>query len=213
MSGIGREIKRLREERGWSQAELAVYSGSSQPTVNQIESGKRNPSTRTLEKLAAALGVEVPAFFPKGQAPLPEFDQEQRRSVPEALNSYMSRRAKSLEAELKDENSPHFKNATTATVWVAGVQREVKDWADWAAEEWSVLMPQRGGFFNQSTLLDAFNILGHLMTFHAITRKAERRITAMNEQPDALAQKRLEKDRREAQESERRLQELRAASG
>lgn len=70
MSEIGKEIKRMREGKGWSQAELAVYAGSSQPTVNQIESGKRNPSTRTLEKLAAALGEEVASFFPKAQRPL-----------------------------------------------------------------------------------------------------------------------------------------------
>lgn len=70
MGEIGREVKRLREERGWSQAQLAVYAGSSQPTVNQVESGKRNPSTRTLQKLAGALGVETADLFPKGQAPL-----------------------------------------------------------------------------------------------------------------------------------------------
>ena len=70
MSEIGKEIRRMREGKGWSQAELAVYATSSQPTVNQIESGKRNPSTRTLEKLAGALGVEVADLFPKGQAPL-----------------------------------------------------------------------------------------------------------------------------------------------
>ncbi len=84
MSGIGREVKRLREGRGWSQAELAVYAGSSQPTVNQIETGKRNPSTATLEKLAEALGVEVGSLFPKGQAPLPleGLDEQQRRGSP-----------------------------------------------------------------------------------------------------------------------------------
>ena len=216
MSGIGREVKRLREERDWSQAELAVYAGSSQPTVNQIERGKRNPSTRTVEKLAAALGVEVSALFPKkAQAPLPEFDQdqEQRRSVPEALSSYLRRRAKSLEAELTDENSPHFETATAATVWVAGVQLEAKDWADWVAAEASVLIPFGGGLWDPDTWRDAFEVTGHLLTFHAITRKAERRIAAMTDQPDDLAQKRLEKNRREAQESERRLQELRAASG
>ena len=70
MSEIGREIRRLREGKNWSQAQLAVYAGSSQPTVNQIESGKRNPSTRTLQKLAEALGVGVADLFPKGQAPL-----------------------------------------------------------------------------------------------------------------------------------------------
>lgn len=51
------------------------------------------------------------------------------------------------------------------------------------------------------------------MTFHEITRRAEKRITEMKDQPDELVQKRLEKDRREAQESERRLNEFRAASG
>lgn len=71
MDMIGREIKRLREERGWTQAQLAVYAESSQPTVNQVESGKRNPSTRTLQKLAEALGVEVADLFPKAEPRLP----------------------------------------------------------------------------------------------------------------------------------------------
>ncbi len=84
MSDIGREIKRLREERGWTQAQLAVYAESSQPTVNQVESGKRNPSTRTLEKLARALGVEVSVLFPKAQSALPLEDGVGRRALEEA---------------------------------------------------------------------------------------------------------------------------------
>lgn len=81
MSEIGKEIRRIREGKGWSQAELAVYAGSSQPTVNQIESGKRNPSTATLVKLARALEVEVADFFPKAQASLSfeEFADEEDR--------------------------------------------------------------------------------------------------------------------------------------
>ena len=71
MSQVAREIRRLRKEKGWTQTELAVYAGSSQPTINQIESGARNPSTRTLEKIAGALGIEVADLFPKAQAPLP----------------------------------------------------------------------------------------------------------------------------------------------
>jgi transcriptional regulator with XRE-family HTH domain len=211
------KLKQLREERGLSQVKLAARADLNPATVNQIERGMRDASPGTLRKLADALEVSLYELLeeevPKVQAPLPLEDSEQRRFVPEALNSYMSRRATSLEAELKDKNSPHFKNATTATVWVAGVQREAKDWADWAAEEWSVLMPQGGGLFDAGTWRDALNIMGHLLTFQAITRKAERRIATMADQPDDLAQKRLEKDRREAQESERRLQELRAASG
>ena len=211
------KLKRLREDRGLSQVKLAARADLNPATVNQIERGMRDASPGTLRKLADALEVSLYELMeeetPKAQAPLPLDSGEERGSVPEALNSYMSRRTKSLEAELKDENSPHLKNATAATVWVAGVQQEAKDWADWAAEEWSVLMPQRGGFLDKNTWLDAINIMGHLMTFNAITRKAESRIAAMNDQPDVLAQRRLEKNRREAQESERRLQELRAASG
>ncbi len=210
---IGKRVRHRREELGLTGAQLAARAGMAPSAVSQIETGKRTPSSTSVVKLASALNMEVASLFPKEQAPLPEFDQEQRRSIPETLSSYMGRRAKSLEAELKDESSPHFKNATTATIWVAGVQQEAKDWADWAAENWSVITPQRSGFLDKNTWLDAINIMGHLMTFNAITRKAERRIAAMNDQPDDLARKRLDKERREAQESERRLQELQAASG
>jgi putative transcriptional regulator len=65
VSEFGAVIKQLRNEKGWSQGQLAVYSETSQPTVNQIETGKRNPSTETLEKLARALEVEVADLFPK----------------------------------------------------------------------------------------------------------------------------------------------------
>ncbi len=86
MSEFGAEIKRLRTEKGWSQAQLAVYSETSQPTVNQIETGKRNPSTETLAKLARALGVEVMDLFPKSQTPQPSLeDAAQSAALQEAL--------------------------------------------------------------------------------------------------------------------------------
>lgn len=199
------ELKRLRNELGWSQQRLADESGVNKATINQVEQGKRSPSITTLESLADAMGREIGDFFPKAQSPLP-LEITQRASVPDALSSYMRRRAESLEAELKDGNSPHFKDATAATVWVAGVQREARDWADWAAEEVAVLMPQRDGLLD--TFRDALKVSGHLMTFHAIARKAERRIAAMADNPDELARKRLEKARREARESEQRLNDV-----
>jgi putative transcriptional regulator len=89
MSGVGEEVKRLRQAKGWTQEQLAVYAGSSQPTVNLLEAGKRNPSATTLEKLARALGVEVAEFFPKGlsSSPEPSFDDvldDERRTAWEA---------------------------------------------------------------------------------------------------------------------------------
>ena len=78
MGGVGQEIKRLREARGWIQAKLAVEAGMAPSAVNQIENGKRSPSANSLNKLAGALGVEVGDLFPKGQASLPDFEGERR---------------------------------------------------------------------------------------------------------------------------------------
>jgi DNA-binding XRE family transcriptional regulator len=65
-----RELTRIRQERNLSQQRLADASGVNKATINQIERGRRSPNVETLEKLAAALGVEVGELFPKGQAPL-----------------------------------------------------------------------------------------------------------------------------------------------
>jgi excisionase family DNA binding protein len=152
---------------------------------------------------------------PKVQAPLPESPQQS--SIPEALSSYMRRRTQSLQAELEDKNSPHFENATAATNWIADIRNESRDWANWICEEGASLMPQRGGITEPDTLRDTFSdvwqIAGHLMTFYEITRRAERRIKSMPSKPDELSQKRFERAEREAQESERRVQGLHAASG
>jgi transcriptional regulator with XRE-family HTH domain len=86
MSNVGEEVKRLRRAKGWTQEQLAVYAGSSQPTVNLLEAGKRNPSAATLEKLASALEVEVVDLFPKPQTLQPSLeDAAQSEALQEAL--------------------------------------------------------------------------------------------------------------------------------
>jgi transcriptional regulator with XRE-family HTH domain len=77
---VGQEIRRLREERGWSQAKLGVLSGTGPSGISQIETGRRNPSAATLQRIAEALGVGIADLFPKGQAPLPDFEVERRES-------------------------------------------------------------------------------------------------------------------------------------
>src|SRR5215208_6469423 len=77
------ELKRLRKARGLSQAKLAALADLDPSTVSQIETGARRANTRTLERLAAALGAEVADLFPKAQAPLP-FDGARRRGAKEA---------------------------------------------------------------------------------------------------------------------------------
>ena len=79
--GVGHEVKRLREKRGWSQAKLAVEADMSVSGVSMIENGQRNLTTTTLAKLARALDVELSDLFPKAQAPFP-FEDDQRRFLP-----------------------------------------------------------------------------------------------------------------------------------
>jgi transcriptional regulator with XRE-family HTH domain len=85
-----RELTRIREERGLSQQTLADASGVNKATINQIERGRRSPNARTLEKLAAALGVEMGDFFPLAQSPLPldEIAREWgwKQAPPEAIS-------------------------------------------------------------------------------------------------------------------------------
>ena len=56
---LGERIRRIREDQGLSQEDLANRMDTSQSAVSQLEKGDRNPSYRTLRKLAEALGVPV----------------------------------------------------------------------------------------------------------------------------------------------------------
>lgn len=57
---LGPRIKAAREERGWSQYDLARLSGVSQSAIAKIETGaRRRTSGDVLHKLAAALDTTV----------------------------------------------------------------------------------------------------------------------------------------------------------
>ncbi len=71
MGEVGKEVRRLREARGWGQTKLAAAADMAVSGVSQIENGHRNPNSATLIKLARALGVEVADLFPKAALPLP----------------------------------------------------------------------------------------------------------------------------------------------
>lgn len=54
---------RARNEAGLTQTELAKRMGTSQAYVARLESGRENPSTRTLQRFAAATGHRVVIGF------------------------------------------------------------------------------------------------------------------------------------------------------
>jgi transcriptional regulator with XRE-family HTH domain len=56
---LGRNLRRLREEKGWSQEVYAEEAAIHRTYVSDIERGNRNPTILVLEKLAAPLGVSA----------------------------------------------------------------------------------------------------------------------------------------------------------
>jgi putative transcriptional regulator len=57
------KVRDMRESRGMSTRDLACEARISTETIYAIEHGKRQPSVRTLGKIARVLGVEVKDFF------------------------------------------------------------------------------------------------------------------------------------------------------
>lgn len=52
-------LKAIRIENGLSQKQLADMVGITQPTYSNIENGKRNPTIKTLKRIAKALGCSI----------------------------------------------------------------------------------------------------------------------------------------------------------
>ncbi|AMV70488.1 XRE family transcriptional regulator [Desulfuromonas sp. DDH964] len=60
---LANSIRRQREERGWSQQELADRAGLSRTGISAIEAGRLIPSTAAALTLAAAFGCRVEDLF------------------------------------------------------------------------------------------------------------------------------------------------------
>ena len=54
---LGKNVRRLRGAKGWSQEAFADEAGIHRTYVSDIERGARNPTITVVEKLATALKV------------------------------------------------------------------------------------------------------------------------------------------------------------
>ena len=59
-------LKRLRAERGWSQATLGEHLNISRQSVNAIETGRYDPSLPLAFKIARLFGQPIEAIFDDG---------------------------------------------------------------------------------------------------------------------------------------------------
>ncbi len=74
MSNIGRVIRQMREERGWSQGQLGTYTGVTGGYISMVESGKRTSvSAEILARIALRFGVTVDSILERaGVVPPPK---------------------------------------------------------------------------------------------------------------------------------------------
>lgn len=75
---VARNVLGLRVRGGITQTELARRVGTSQPRIAQIESAQANVTVDTLDRIAAAFGVQTATLFkrPRGLAQLHEGEPE-----------------------------------------------------------------------------------------------------------------------------------------
>lgn len=60
---LGSNVKRYRKENNLTQEQLATKVRVSPTYIGFIEQGQRNPSLKTLDKIARILGVEMPELL------------------------------------------------------------------------------------------------------------------------------------------------------
>jgi len=61
---LGQQIRKVREEKGFSQEGFAVEAGMDRAYYGGIERGERNVAAINLIQIASVLGVEVGELFP-----------------------------------------------------------------------------------------------------------------------------------------------------
>ena len=60
---VGKRIRFLRNQRGLSQEKLALKAGIDRTYLAGIETGKRNATIISLEKILTALNISIRDFF------------------------------------------------------------------------------------------------------------------------------------------------------
>ena len=74
-------IKEIRGIKGWTQRELAKFSGVSIETIKRYENGKTNPTAENLTKIASALGVKIKHLYGDELSPSMSLSQDKNLST------------------------------------------------------------------------------------------------------------------------------------
>jgi transcriptional regulator with XRE-family HTH domain len=82
MANAGDRVKTAREQRRWTQEQLADAAGISKGFLSDVENNKRNISSESALKIADALGISLD-YLLRGESGRPERQREPVRIPPE----------------------------------------------------------------------------------------------------------------------------------
>ncbi len=60
---FGARVKYYRKHKGWNQLEMALELGMHPNELSNIECGRRNPTLKTVFKIACVLNVDIKDLF------------------------------------------------------------------------------------------------------------------------------------------------------
>jgi transcriptional regulator with XRE-family HTH domain len=90
-AALGTRLRRLREERTMSAADLARASGVARATLSKIEAGTGNPTLDTIGALAAALGLPLVDLVAELAPPTVRLDRSPPASAPTPSQQLLTR--------------------------------------------------------------------------------------------------------------------------
>jgi transcriptional regulator with XRE-family HTH domain len=80
MHSIGKKIKTLRQQKGWSQSEIAEMLSISIPAFSKIESDITDVNMSRLKQIAGVFGVEVIELLSGDRTPSQEYVDELKKA-------------------------------------------------------------------------------------------------------------------------------------
>ena len=108
LSRLGNRLTTLRIRGRRSQRDLAAKSGVDVSTISRIENGKQDPSSTSLARIAAELGITVAAFWSDEEGPsrLPSVHSSAHQESLEAQVAELQ----GMIADLNDRVAPVLEN-------------------------------------------------------------------------------------------------------
>ncbi|MDE6704584.1 MAG: helix-turn-helix domain-containing protein [Treponemataceae bacterium] len=97
---VGDNIRRLRRDRGWTQAFVAESLGITAPFLTMVESGQRGMSLELIESLSELFGVPVSSFFISRESDNATISRQELSALKKRLTLKMTKLIEDAIAEL-----------------------------------------------------------------------------------------------------------------